>query len=140
MNLRFVIAIAIVSLTIADAGAQYGERPSGSYTRTCKDIQMVGSVLTATCRDQNGETIKTRLYVRDCWGDVSNEMGELVCGSRRLPPGSYSASCNACSTVGSALRCTCRDMKQNPIRTTLDLASCPWNSGITNKDGHLQCD
>ena len=101
---------------------------------------MLGSVLTANCKSQNGVTIRTRLYVADCWGDVTNEMGELQCSGRRPPSGSYSQSCNSCQSVGSALRCTCKDTKQNSIRTTLDLASCQWGSSITNKDGHLQCD
>ena len=101
---------------------------------------MIGSVLTAQCKDQNGITIRTRLYVRDCRGDISNVFGELVCASRYVPPGSYSQTCTACMAEGSSLRCTCRDTKQNPIRTTLDLSSCDWSSGIVNKDGHLQCD
>jgi hypothetical protein len=135
------MVIVVVGFSAADARAQYGGRlPSGSYSRTCNDAQMIGSVLTANCKDQNGVTIRTRLYVRDCWGDVTNEQGELVCSNRRAPDGNYSRSCNACNTVGSALRCTCKDTKQNSIRTTLDLASCQWGSGITNKDGHLQCD
>ena len=140
--MKTLLGIAVVvCLTAVSTDAQFGGRlPSGSYSRTCSDISMVGSVLTANCKDQNGETIKSRLYVRDCWGDVTNEFGELVCKNRRLPEGSYLQTCGACATVGSALRCTCRDIKQNSIRTTLDLASCRWGSGITNKDGHLQCD
>jgi len=141
MMTRLVFAIAIIGVSVADAGAQYGGRlPSGSYTRSCGQISMVGSVLTARCRDQNGVEIHTRLYVRDCWGDVTNEFGELVCGNRRLPEGSYSETCNACSTAGSALRCACKDTKGNSIRTSLDLASCEWVTAISNKDGHLQCD
>ncbi len=139
--MRTLLGMAIVvALSVAGTGAQYGDRPSGSYTRSCNNIQMLGSVLTAQCKDQNGVTIRTRLYVRDCWGDVSNRDGELECTNRRPPSGNYSQSCRGCSTVGSALRCTCRDERQAEIRTTLDLASCQWGAGITNKDGHLQCD
>ena len=103
---------------------------------------MLGSVLTARCKDQNGETIHTRLYVGTCVGDISNELGELVCGSRRLPGGCSvtSRTCTSCRSEGSSLQCTCRDIKQAPIRTTLDLASCEWRRDIFNKDGHLQCD
>lgn len=141
MKIWLVIAIGVIGFSVADARAQFGGRlPSGSYTRTCNSAQMLGSVLTARCKDQNGVEIHTRLYVRDCWGNVNNENGELVCGERRLPEGSYSASCTQCRTDGSALRCSCRDTKGNAIRTSLDLGSCGWGSGITNKDGHLQCD
>jgi hypothetical protein len=141
MKLRFAIAIAVIGFSAADTRAQYGGRlPSGSYTRSCDSISMLGSVLTARCKDQNGIVIHTRLYVRDCWGDVTNQDGELVCGERRLPRGSYSETCNECRTDGSALRCSCRDTTGKAIRTSLDLASCGWGSGITNRDGHLQCD
>src|SRR5678815_6087512 len=59
-----VLAAVVVS-------AQFGGRPpSGSYSRTCNNEELIGSVLTAECKDQNGETIKTRLYVRDCSGDI----------------------------------------------------------------------
>src|SRR5580698_7723591 len=109
---RLLIAVAVVGLCVADAGAQYGGRmPPGSYVRSCTDISMVGSVLTARCKDQNGVEIHSRLYVRDCAGDVTNEFGELICGARRLPEGTFSESCNQCRTDGSALRCACRDMK-----------------------------
>ena len=141
MKFHLALLMAIVSLSVVDAGAQYGGRlPSGSYSRSCNNATMIGSVLTAQCKDQNGVTIRTRLYVRDCNSDISNVFGELVCGSRYLPPGSYRQTCNACSAEGSSLRCTCQDTRQQPIKTALDLASCDWSSGIENKDGHLQCE
>jgi hypothetical protein len=140
---RFTLlfTLAAASLAAGAATAQFGGRmPSGSYARTCEDERMIGSVLTAECKDQNGITIRTRLYVGNCAGDITNVFGELVCQSRRLPGGSYTRSCNACRTDGSALQCTCRDTKAQPIRTTLDLSSCQWRTDIYNRDGHLQCD
>src|SRR6185295_10185330 len=122
MKIQLALAIAVVCLCVAHTGAQQhgGRLPSGSYSRTCNKAAMIGTILTAECKDQNGVTIVTRLYVLDCFGDISNEYGELVCSNRRLPPGSYSRTCTACTSEGSSLRCTCRDMKQNPIKTTLD--------------------
>jgi CVNH domain len=139
LGLGFVVICLFVGVVVR---AQYGggRPPSGSYSRTCSGAEMLGSVLVAECKDQNGEKIKTRLYVRDCVGDITNEFGELRCGLRRLPSGTYGRSCNACTTEGSSLQCSCRDTKQAPIKTQLDLASCGLNSSITNKDGHLQCD
>jgi hypothetical protein len=135
------VVMALVSAIGTYATTQFGGRaPSGSYSRTCSKEQMIGSVLTAECKDQNGITIRTRLYVRDCVSDIANVFGELVCDRRQLPQGSYSRSCTACTSEGGSLRCTCIDTKQNPIKTQLDLSSCDWGSRITNKDGHLQCD
>jgi hypothetical protein len=136
-----VLAIVVVGVLAATAAAQFGARvPRGSYSRTCTNETMIGSVLTAECKDQNGETIRTRLYIGTCVGDIANVFGELVCESRRLPAGSYTRTCTACRAEGSSLQCTCRDIKQQPIRTTLDLSSCEWRRDIYNKDGHLQCD
>ena len=142
MKTRVGLGIVVICLFVAViVSAQVGGRPpSGSYTRSCNRVEMIGSVLTAECKDQNGETIKTRLYIRDCAGDISNEFGELRCDFRRVPSGSYSRTCNACTADGSSLQCTCRDTKQAPIKTHLDLASCGLSSNISNKDGHLQCD
>jgi hypothetical protein len=137
----FVLALGFAAVVGVTAAAQFGARvPSGSYSRTCSDEAMLGSVLTAHCKDQNGITIHTRLYVGTCVGDISNVFGELVCQSRRLPTGSYARTCTACRADGSSLQCSCRDTKQNPIDTALDLSSCQWRRDIYNKDGHLQCD
>src|SRR5262245_1276637 len=139
-QIALVIAL-VVGPSLVDTRAQFGGRvPPGSYQRTCDNEQLIGGVLTARCKDQNGIEIRSRLYVRDCGGDITNVFGELICESRRLPRGSYAQTCSSCSAEGSSLRCTCRDTKQAPIKTQLDLASCDWNSTITNKDGHLQCD
>lgn len=136
-----VLAVAVVGLVAATAFAQFGSRvPSGSYSRTCDNEELIGSVLTAHCKDQNGITIHTRLYIGNCAGDISNVFGELTCQGRRLPGGSYSRSCTACRAEGSSLQCTCRDTKEKSINTALDLASCVWRHDISNKDGHLQCD
>ena len=136
-----VLTVAVVVCVVAAASAQFGSRvPSGSYSRTCNDEALIGSVLTAHCKDQNGVTIHTRLYIGNCAGDISNVFGELVCQSRRLPSGTYARTCTSCRTEGSSLQCTCRDTKEKPINTALDLASCEWRRDIYNKDGHLQCD
>jgi hypothetical protein len=141
MKILLVLTAAVVVALGVYANAQFGGRlPSGSYARSCENETLIGSVLTADCKDQNGIMIKSRLYVRTCVGDITNVFGELVCEGRRLPQGSYSQSCTACSSEGSSLRCTCRDTKSNPIKTQLDLASCGWGGRITNTDGHLQCD
>jgi hypothetical protein len=141
MKARLALVVIVLGLGAADAGAQFGGRlPSGSYSRTCSDERMIGSVLTAECKDQNGVTIRTRLFVRGCVGDIANVYGELVCERQRLPEGSFNRTCSGCTAQGSSLRCLCRDTKGASIKTALDLSSCDWSGGITNKDGHLQCD
>jgi hypothetical protein len=141
MKIQLAFIVALMALGVADPGAQYRTRlPPGSYSRTCRDAALIGSVLTAQCRDQNGITIRSRLYVGNCFGDIINQLGELVCGGRSLPRGTFHQTCTACTADGSALQCACRDTKGASITTTLDLASCDWGGDITNKDGHLQCE
>lgn len=55
-------------------------RPSGSYTRSCKEISMHGDDLYAKCRKRDGDWKRTVL--RDVWscrGPVSNDNGNLRC-------------------------------------------------------------
>ena len=145
MKAQLALIVALASLAVAHTGAQYGQSqgprpPRGSYSRTCSNETLIGSVLTASCKDQNGETIRARLYVGNCFGDISNRLGELECGGRSLPRGSFHQTCNDCTAEGSGLQCTCRDKKGASIKTALDLASCEWGGDVTNKDGHLQCE
>ena len=137
---RFVLVIALIASPSLWTRAPCSADAPSIVSRAMQRPSHVGQRVDAQCKDQNGVTIHSRLCVRDCGGDITNVFGELVCESRRLPRGSYSQTCSSCSAEGSSLRCTCRDTKQAAIKTALDLASCDWNSSITNKDGHLQCD
>lgn len=55
--------------------------PRGSYVQTCRDIQMHGDRLIATCQAEDGRWYRTELDDVDrCRGDISNNNGRLVCG------------------------------------------------------------
>lgn len=55
-------------------------QPSGSYLATCTRVDQRGPFLQALCRDRFGGLIQSRLDLRGCGGDVTNDNGRLVCG------------------------------------------------------------
>jgi len=57
----------------------YGQ-PRGSYTQSCRDVQVSGDRLEAQCRRADGSWERTGLNLGNCnGGDVSNQNGRLVC-------------------------------------------------------------
>ena len=57
-----------------------GYAPSGSYQQSCRNIQMSGGTLTASCPTGNGSYITTSINPRSCRGaDIANRNGQLVC-------------------------------------------------------------
>jgi hypothetical protein len=78
------LAGAMAASAVAFAGAQnygYGA-PQGSYQRSCYNIYMNGSTLSAICTAPNGQRITSSLNVNGCSGsDISNQNGYLSCGN-----------------------------------------------------------
>jgi len=58
----------------------YGAGPGGSYQSSCTNVQMRGSVLTATCTAPNGTNITSTINVSNCNVDIANRNGYLRCG------------------------------------------------------------
>lgn len=54
---------------------------SGSYTQSCRNISTRGRDLVATCRNQNGQWIRTTLpdYLSCRPGSIVNVNGNLSC-------------------------------------------------------------
>jgi hypothetical protein len=72
-------AAMLVPLAASPAAAQV---PGGSYLQLCRDIQVRGDRLSATCRTREGSSNQTSLDNIDrCVGGISNYNGRLVCGT-----------------------------------------------------------
>jgi hypothetical protein len=72
-------AAMLLSLAAIPAAAQM---PGGSYLQSCRDVQMRGDRLVATCRTEEGRWNQTSISNIDrCAGGVSNYDGRLVCGT-----------------------------------------------------------
>jgi hypothetical protein len=57
--------------------------PGGSYLQSCRDVQMRGNRLVATCRTEEGRWNRTALNsVGRCAGGIANADGRLACGTR----------------------------------------------------------
>src|SRR5712672_2227019 len=78
----FAGAAVLLSLATAPAHAQW--YPSGSYARTCTNIQSYGGRVTAECRRMDGSWDRTWLYgAHRCAGGVANMDGRLTCNNGR---------------------------------------------------------
>lgn len=115
-------------------------QPAGSYTESCKNIQMKGTTLHAVCKSLDGRELPTSLKdANRCAEGVSNINGILNCeASGVLPPGSYIATCKDVKLQGAMLSATCNDGKDHWRSTTLrDANKC--NGDIANQNGTLRC-
>ncbi len=119
-----------------------GYGPRGSYTETCRDIQVRGDHLFARCEDARGGWRETTLndYGR-CVGEIVNDDGYLQCtrpGGRLVPRGTYVETCRQIYVRGDILRARCQNADGRWVWTQLnDWDDC--RSGIYNVDGHLEC-
>lgn len=115
-------------------------QPAGSYTDSCKNIQMKGTTLHAVCKSLDGRELPTSLKdANRCTEGVANINGILNCESSGvLPPGSYIATCKDVKLQGSMLSATCNDGKDHWRSTSLrDANKC--NGDIANQNGTLRC-
>lgn len=125
-----------------DRDRDRGNGPRGSYSQTCRDIQVYGDSLRARCETSTGRWLETSLddYNR-CVGEVVNDEGHLECtraGGRNVPPGTYSQTCRQIYVRGDFLRAQCETRDGHWVWTQLN----DWDScrSITNLDGQLHCD
>lgn len=115
-------------------------QPAGSYTESCKNIQMKGSTLHAVCKSLDGRELPTSLKdANRCSEGVANINGILNCAvSGVLPPGSYIATCKDVRLQGTTLLASCNDGKDHWRTTSLrDANKC--NGDIANQNGTLRC-
>lgn len=115
-------------------------QPGGSYTDSCKNIQMKGTTLHAVCKSLDGRELPTILKdANRCAEGVANINGILNCAvSGVLPPGSYIATCKDVKLQGSTLSANCNDGKDHWRTTSIrDANKC--NGDIANQNGTLRC-
>ena len=84
-RLGLFAAIALASLSMST----YAQAPPvGSYQRTCRDVSIQGTTLSAVCAREHGRGEQpTALNVAHCHGDIRNLDGQLQCtGGQPVPP------------------------------------------------------
>jgi CVNH domain len=82
--MRYTTALKVAALALGLAGAamtcQAQRAPGGSYQQTCRDINVRGSSLNATCKDEGGNWRSTQLSdFQRCSGEIQNLNGNLQC-------------------------------------------------------------
>src|ERR1041385_4684702 len=91
--MRRIMNYAIGTLMFVLVGASAGlaqSAPPGSYQQTCSDIGVRGDVLTAKCKDIDGNWQNAQMRdIRYCNGDISNDNGALRCASAGGYQGGY---------------------------------------------------
>ena len=138
-----VLTLCVLTFAFIDASAASEKFPRGSWSQSCSNPSMRGSVLRATCGKINGTFVKTSLNLADCRkrSTVSNIDGHLACDRSdavQMPNGSWAASCREWSMKGPLLRATCGKINGTWIASTLDIGDC--SGTVSNRDGSLTCD
>ena len=125
----------------AEARAAAPSQPAGSYTESCKNIQMKGTTLHAVCKSLDGREMPTSLKdANRCAEGVANINGILNCEvSGVLPPGSYIATCKDVQLQGPPSMPPAMTAKTAGVNTGLrDANKC--NGDIANQNGTLRCE
>lgn len=114
--------------------------PKGSYQKTCKNIHVDGNKLKAKCEKKNGNWNSTSINYKNCNKDISNDNGNLTCGSSggsKIPKGSYRDTCKNSYVEGKWLYSNCKKKNGSWNNTSIRYKDC--NKDIKNDNGNLKC-
>jgi hypothetical protein len=139
MRISLLAVPAIVLCAMCSTANAQSAPPPGPYTESCRDIEMRGTTLTATCKASSGKWEKTRLKNADkCSDGVANTDATLVCRTGLLPPGSYVSTCDNVRLEGTTLKANCNNSKGKAVATELRNAN-QCTADIANHEGVLKC-
>jgi len=112
--------------------------PGGSWSLSCTEAKVRGSILEARCYDTNKYPQWTQLSL-PCAKGASNLNGHLVCGGYAdLLGGSWIQSCRNLNWDGSRIFAECKTKSGGWRANTLVLGQCT-SKLAWNNDGHLTC-
>lgn len=119
-TLAFLFAL-VVSFNLVVNGAL----ALGQFSKTCRNIDVNGSELSASCEKANGGFDNTSINL--------NPFIENVDGELEWQPKNFIETCRDTSVSGSLLRAECKTRNQNFVFTTINL-----DDHIANIDGNLR--
>ena len=97
-----------------------GERPMGSWARSCRLFGIAGGNFQAECLDSRGRWIASSLRDNACrtgYGVAAD--GRLACERKRfVPRGSWAATCDSFDVAGDLLAARCADWRPRWQRST----------------------
>jgi hypothetical protein len=113
--------------------------PPGNWRSSCRDYYVDNRVLYAECRTTRNTWRDTSIDLRNCRRPISNENGNLTCGSGgNLPSGNWRDRCRNYSMDGWTLEAECQDREGKWHFSELDTRNC--DSGVTTRGGRLACE
>ncbi|MGB3364555.1 MAG: CVNH domain-containing protein [Thermodesulfobacteriota bacterium] len=116
--------------------------PPGNYQNSCRNMNVNGDILQAQCQRRDGTWRFTSIDYDECYDDISNRNGRLVCGQRHhhnmLPRGSYKQSCQDYSVNGDELQAQCQKRNGEWRWSSIDFGDCYGD--IANHNGRLVCE
>ena len=84
LRTKWILIAGAAVLLSATAPAHAQGYPSGSYARSCTNVQSYGGHVTADCRRMDGSWDRTTLHgAHRCTGGVANTDGQLTCNNGR---------------------------------------------------------
>jgi hypothetical protein len=133
----------------AGGGGGAAQRVPGDWDNSCRDAELRGNVLTATCRERDGGWRRSSIRFTDCPRNmVANQDGRLVCsiggggggggGAAQRVPGDWDESCREAELRGNVLFATCRTTGGDWRRSSIRFTDCPGNR-VRNENGWLVC-
>jgi len=126
MNNKTLSILCFVSMTVACLNPLGKEALAGNFSRSCGDIALNGTTLSATCKDRSANPRRTSL---DLNRRIGNRDGRLTIS------GGYASTCKNVGLSGVSLQGDCKTFNGDFRSTSLDL-----NRVITNNDGNLTFD
>ena len=113
--------------------------PPGSYKETCRNYTVMGYLLRAQCKKQDGSWRDTSILYNRCEGDIWNDNGELKCHGKYsyLPKGSYKETCRDYYVEGDGLKAWCKRQDGSWHNSSIDFKNC--KDDIWNDNGQLTC-
>ncbi|MEX0999320.1 MAG: CVNH domain-containing protein [Thermodesulfobacteriota bacterium] len=116
--------------------------PPGDYKNSCRDMNVNGDILQAQCQRRDGSWRFTSIDYDECYNDITNRNGRLVCGQRHhnnmLPRGSYKQTCQDFSVNGDVLQAQCQRRDGELRWSSIDFGDCYGE--IVNHNGRLVCE
>jgi hypothetical protein len=139
-----LLATGLLLLGAGGASAQ----PRGSWDDSCRNAEVRGNTLTASCRGRDGGWRRTSIRYAQCPGNrVRNDDGRLVCEggggggggfAERRVPGDWDQSCRDAAVRGDRLFAVCRTTEGGWRESTIEFDRCQGQR-VRNDDGRLVC-
>ncbi|MEH1873297.1 CVNH domain-containing protein [Nostoc sp.] len=125
-RLMTLAACGAIIATIPINAAKAAPTDLSSYQASCRNIDVAGATLTASCRRINGTYNRTSILIRG----IFNGNGILLYTSNPRSASSYQASCRNIDVAGATLTASCRRIDGRYRSTSILIKGIYNNNGV----------